>query len=115
MRSLVLPRPLPIIPSVDSCPPFARPRARPLSRRCLRVSACTDLHTVVAHAAVGAARRPVEMAGGAPFHPHLDALHVHVLVERRPELLVLVLVVVGWKTMGGICRKRRVNARAPAL
>lgn len=120
MRSLVLSHTLSIIPSIDlahtdSRPPLARLRARALSRRCARVSACTDLHTVVAHAAVGAARRPVEVAGGAPLHPHLDALHVHVLVERRPELVVLVLVVVGWKTTGGIVGSRHVNDRAPAL
>lgn len=54
----------------------------------------TDLHTVVTDAAVGAARWPVEVTGGAPLHAHLDALHVHVLVERRAELVVLVLVLV---------------------
>lgn len=62
-------------------------------------SQCTDLHAVVTDAAVGAARRPVEVTGGAPLHAHLNALHVHVLVERRTELVVLVLVLVccGWK------------------
>lgn len=61
-------------------------------------SPCTNLHTVVTNAAVGAARRSVEMARGAPLHPHLDALHVHVLVERSAELVVLVLVLVCCKT-----------------
>lgn len=57
----------------------------------------TNLHAVVADAAVRAARRPVEVAGGAPLHPDLDAFDLHVLVERRAEVVVLVLVLVGWR------------------
>ncbi len=54
----------------------------------------THLHTVVTDAAVRAARRPVEVTGGAPLHPDLDALDLHVLVEWRSEIIVLVLVLV---------------------
>lgn len=54
----------------------------------------THLHAVVTDAAVRAARRPVEMAGGAPFHPDLNALNLHVLVERRSEIIVLVFILV---------------------
>lgn len=60
---------------------------------------CTNLHTVITNAAVGAAGRPVKMARSAPLHPDLDALYVHVLVQRSAELVVLVLVLVGWKTI----------------
>lgn len=41
-----------------------------------------------------AAWRPVEVTGGAPLHPDLDALDLHVLVERRSEIVVLVLVLI---------------------
>ena len=34
------------------------------------------------------------MTGGTPLHPDLDALDLHILVERRPEIIVLVLVLV---------------------
>ena len=34
------------------------------------------------------------MTGGAPLHPDLNALDLHVLVERRSEIIVLVLVLV---------------------
>lgn len=61
---------------------------------------------MVTDAAVGAARRSVEVTRGAPLHAHLDALHVHVLVERRAELVVLVLVLVG-------CRRRRATSTLP--
>ena len=54
----------------------------------------THLHTVVTDAAVRAARRPVEVTGGAPLHPDLNALDLHVLVERRSEIIVLVLVLI---------------------
>lgn len=56
------------------------------------------LHTVITDAAVGAAWRSVEMAGRAPLHPHLDALHVHVLVQRSAELIILVFILAGWET-----------------
>lgn len=49
---------------------------------------------MIADAAVRAARRSVEMTWGAPLHPHLDALHVHVLVQRSTELVILVLIFV---------------------
>ena len=53
------------------------------------------LHAVVTHAAVGAAGRAVEVTGGTPLHADLDALDLHVLVQRCPEVVVLVLVFVG--------------------
>ncbi len=73
-----------------------------LNRNYLSVSTCvcshththTHLHTVVTDAAVRAARRPVEVTGGAPLHPNLNALDLHILVERRSEIIVLVLVLV---------------------
>lgn len=52
------------------------------------------LHTVVTDAAVGTARWAVEVAGGAPFHADLDAPHVHILVQRGPEIILLILVLV---------------------
>lgn len=58
----------------------------------------THLHAVVTDAAVRAAGRPVEMAGGAPLHPDLNALDLHVFVERRSEIIVLVLVFIRWQT-----------------
>lgn len=54
----------------------------------------THLHAVVTDTAVGAAWRPVEVTGGAPLHPDLNALDLHVLVERRSEIIVLVLVLI---------------------
>lgn len=62
------------------------------------VCVLTHLHTVVTDAAVRAARWPVEVAGGAPLHPHLNAFDLHVFVERRSEIVVLVLVFVGCGT-----------------
>lgn len=59
----------------------------------------TNLHTVIADAAVGAARGSVEVTRRAPLHPHLDALHVHVLIQRSAELIILVLVLICWKTV----------------
>lgn len=76
-------------------------------------SRCTDLHAVVTDAAVGAARWPVEVTGGAPLHAHLDALHVHVLVERRAELVVLVFVLV--RCGGKEEEDSRVNVVPPSL
>jgi len=57
-----------------------------------RDPAVPHLHTVVADAAVGAARRPVEAAGRTPLHAHLNALDLHRLVERSSEVVLLVLV-----------------------
>lgn len=34
------------------------------------------------------------MAGGAPLHADLDAPHIHILVQRRPEVILLVLVLI---------------------
>lgn len=50
------------------------------------------LHAVIADAAVGAARRPVEAAGCTPFHAHLDALDLHCLIKRGSEVIFLVLI-----------------------
>ena len=55
---------------------------------------------MVADAAVRAARRSVEVAGRAPLHAHLHAVHVGVLVQRRAEVVVLVLVLVGCGSTG---------------
>lgn len=52
------------------------------------------LHAVVTDAAVGAAGRAVEVAGGAPLHPYLDSFDLHVLVQRRAEVVVFILVFV---------------------
>lgn len=50
------------------------------------------LYAVVADATVGAAWRAVEMAGGTPLHTDLDAPHIHVLVQRGPKVILLILV-----------------------
>lgn len=72
----------------------------PTQRLYLHMCICihTHLHTVVTDAAVRAAGRPVEMAGGAPLHPDLNALDLHVLVERCSEIIILVLVFIRWQT-----------------
>ena len=62
----------------------------------------THLYAVVTDTAVGAARRPVELARGAPLHAHRDAADLHVLVEWHPEVVVAVLV-------GCRCRPRTVT------
>ena len=54
-----------------------------------------DFDTVVTHRAVAAPRRPVELAGHAPLHPHRDPVDLHIPVERRPEVVVSVLVRTG--------------------
>lgn len=64
------------------------------------------LHAVITDAAVGAAGRSVEMARRTPLHPHLDALHVHVLVQRRPELVILVFILACWGTMCEIAQMK---------
>lgn len=56
------------------------------------VSSDTHLYTMVAHGAVWAPRRPVELARDAPFHAHSDAVHFHALVERSAEVVLSVLV-----------------------
>lgn len=43
---------------------------------------------------MGAAGRAVEVAGGAPLHPYLDSFDLHVLVQRRAEVVVFILVFV---------------------
>ena len=57
-----------------------------------RRGAGRHLHAVVADAAVGTAGRPVEAAGGAPFHAHLDALDLHGFVKGRPEVVFFVFI-----------------------
>jgi hypothetical protein len=52
------------------------------------------LYAVVADTAVRTAWGAVEVAGGTPFHADLDAPHVHILVQWRPEVVLLVLVLV---------------------
>lgn len=52
------------------------------------------LYTVVTDAAVGAARRAVEVAGGTPLHTDLDAPYIHILVQRGPEVVFLILVLI---------------------
>ena len=37
------------------------------------------------------------MAGGAPLHPDLNPLDLHVLVERGAEIIVLVLILVSYE------------------
>lgn len=69
----------------------------------------THLHAVVTDTAVGAARRPVEVTGGAPLHPDLNALDLHILVERRSEIIVLVLVLIRYG--GGENRHSKANQR----
>lgn len=50
------------------------------------------LYAVVTDTAVGAPWRAVEVAGGAPLHADLDAPHIHVLVQRGAEVILLVLI-----------------------
>lgn len=52
------------------------------------------LHAVVTDTAVRAAGRAVEVAGGTPLHPYLDSFDLHVLVERRAEVVVFILIFV---------------------
>lgn len=52
------------------------------------------LHAVVTDAAVRAAGRAVEVAGGTPLHPYLDSFDLHVLVQRRAEVVVFILIFV---------------------
>lgn len=52
------------------------------------------LYAVVADAAVGAAWWAVEVAGGTPLHTDLDAPYIHVLVQRGPEVVLLILVLI---------------------
>lgn len=50
------------------------------------------LDAVIADGAVRAARRSVEFACDTPLHANCDAVDFRVLVERRPELVVPVLI-----------------------
>lgn len=50
------------------------------------------LHTVVTDGAVRAAGRPVEAAGGAPLHPHLNPTDLHRLIERSTEIILLIFI-----------------------
>lgn len=54
----------------------------------------SHLYAVVADAAVGAAWRAVEVAGGTPLHTDLDAPHIHILVQRGPEVILLILILI---------------------
>ena len=53
------------------------------------------LDAVIADTAVTAPGRPVELAGDAPLHPHGDPVNLHIPVERRPEVVIAVLVGTG--------------------
>ena len=53
------------------------------------------LNAVVADTAVTTAGRPIELAGDAPLHPHGDPVDLDVPVERRPEIVISVLVWAG--------------------
>ena len=46
-------------------------------------------YAVVAFATVRTPGRPVELAGYAPLHPDGDAIHLDVLKERRPKVVVV--------------------------
>lgn len=50
------------------------------------------LDAFVADGAVGTPRGPVELAGDAPLHPDCHSVDVHILVERRPKVVVFVLI-----------------------
>ena len=50
------------------------------------------LNAVVANGAVRAPRRAIKLAGDAPLHPDGDAVDLHVAVQRRPEVVVPILV-----------------------
>lgn len=50
------------------------------------------LYTVVTDTAVGASRRAVKAAGGAPFHSHLDTLDLHRFVKGSSEIIFFVFV-----------------------
>lgn len=69
-------------------------RANTHSRSHTHASRYTHLHAILTDAAVRAARRPVEVTGGAPLHPNLNALDLHVLEERRSEVVVFVFILV---------------------
>ncbi len=60
------------------------------------------LDAVVAHGAVRAARRAVELAGDAPLHADGDAVDLHVAVERGAEVVVAVLVGAGARDHAGV-------------
>lgn len=55
------------------------------------------LNTVVTDWAVWAPRRPVEATSWAPFHSDLDPSDLHSFVERSTEVILLVLVLLGYK------------------
>lgn len=59
------------------------------------------LHTVVADRAMGTAWWSVESTCRAPLHPDLDPPDLHGLVERGPEVILLILVLLSsWKDAG---------------
>src|SRR4029434_9688765 len=61
---------------------------------CVCVCVCVYLHTVVTDGAMGAARGPVETAGGAPLHAHLNPPDLNRLVEGSSEVILLILILV---------------------
>lgn len=52
----------------------------------------THLYTMVAHGAVAAARRAVELARDAPLHAHRYPVDLHATVQRCSEVVLAVLV-----------------------
>lgn len=53
---------------------------------------CTHFYAMIADGTVRAARRPVELAGDAPFHPHRDTVDLHAAVQGRSEVVLPILV-----------------------
>lgn len=53
------------------------------------------LDAVVAHGAVRASGWSVEATRGTPFHAHLNAPHLHRLIERSPEIILFIFIVLG--------------------
>lgn len=40
------------------------------------------------------------MAGGTPFHSHLDPLHLHVLIKRSSKIIILILILIRYRRGG---------------
>jgi len=54
-----------------------------------------DLNAVVANRTVAAPRRPIELAGDTPLHPHCDPVDLHIAVERSSKIIIPVFVRAG--------------------
>lgn len=69
------------------------------------------LNAAVADTAVGTAWRTVELASGAPLHAHSDAIDLHILVEGKPEVIILLLVRLVFGDDAGVheCGQREVD------